>query len=61
MTYTGRTIYPDIELRYKTLSYDPELEEIPAVGPISDYLLFYDKLMKNDWDCDVLIYCEGPI
>lgn len=60
MTYTGRTIYPDIELRYKTLSYDPELEEIPAVGPISDYLLFYDELMRNDWDCDTLILCEGP-
>lgn len=60
MTYTGRTIYPDIELRYKTLSYDPELEEIPAVGPISDYLLFYDLLIKNRADCDTLIYCEGP-
>lgn len=60
MTYTGRTIYPDIELRYKTLSYDPELEEIPAVGPISDYLLFYDQLIENRADCDVLIFCEGP-
>lgn len=60
MTYTGRTIYPDIELRYKTLSYDPELAEIPAVGPISDYLLFYDLLMENEADCDVLLFCEGP-
>ena len=60
MTYTGRTIYPDVELRYKTLSYDPELEEHPAVGPISDYLLFYDKLMANKADCDTLIFCEGP-
>lgn len=60
MTYTGRTIYPDEELRYKTLSYDPELEEQPAVGPISDYLLFYDKLVANKADCDTLIYCEGP-
>jgi hypothetical protein len=60
MTYTGRTIYPDTLPRYKTLSYDPELEEIPAVGPISDYLLFYDLLMKNTADCDTLIYCEGP-
>lgn len=60
MTYTGRSVYPDEELRYKTLSYDPELEEKPAVGPISDYLLFYDKLLANKNDCDVLIYCEGP-
>jgi hypothetical protein len=60
MTYTGRTIYKDVELRYKTLSYDPELEEVPAVGPISDYLLFYDQLIDNKADCDTLIYCEGP-
>lgn len=60
MTYTGRTIYPDVELRYKTLSYDPELEEIPAVGPISEYLLFYDQLVVNYADCDTLILCEGP-
>jgi hypothetical protein len=60
MTYTGRTIYPDVELRYKTLSYDPELEEVPAVGPISDYLLFYDKLMANKADADTLVLCEGP-
>lgn len=60
MTYTGRTIYKDVELRYKTLSYDPELEEIPAVGPISDYLLWYDQLIDNKADCDTLIYCEGP-
>lgn len=60
MTYTGRTIYKDTELRYKTLSYDPELEEFPAVGPISDFLLFYDRLMKNANDCDTLIMCEGP-
>lgn len=60
MTYTGRTIYKDTELRYKTLSYDPELEEVPAVGPISDYLLFYDQLIENDHDCDTLVFCEGP-
>lgn len=60
MTYTGRTVYPDVELRYKTLSYDPELEEVPAVGPISDYLLFYDKLKKNKDDADTLVFCEGP-
>lgn len=60
MTYTGRTIYPDIELRYKTLSYDPELEEVPAFGPISDYLLFYDKLMANKHDADTVVFCEGP-
>ena len=60
MTYTGRTIYKDVDLRYKTLSYDPELEEVPAVGPISDYLLFYDRLKENKRDADTLIFCEGP-
>lgn len=60
ITYTGRTVYPDVELRYMTLSDDPELEEHPALGPISDYLLFFDKLKRNKRDCHTLIYCEGP-
>lgn len=60
VTWTGRTIYKDQELRYRTLSADPELEEHPAHGPINDYLLFFDELMRNEDGCDTLILCEGP-
>lgn len=60
VSYTGRTIYPDQELRYLTLSTDPEKDDPPAWGPINDYLLFYDQLIENADDCDTLILCEGP-
>lgn len=60
VTWTGRTIYKDQELRYRTLSADPEIEETPAHGPINDYLLFYDQLLENAEGCDTLILCEGP-
>lgn len=60
VTWTGRTIYPDQLPRYKTLSTDPEIVPFPAHGPINDYLLFYDELIKNDGDNDTLIIGEGP-
>jgi hypothetical protein len=60
VSYTGRSIYPDQDLRYLTLSTDEEKDDPPAWGPINDYLLFYDQLMTNKWDCDTLICCEGP-
>jgi hypothetical protein len=60
VSYTGRTIYPDQELRYLTLSTDAEKDDPPAWGPINDYLLFYDQLVENADDCDTLILCEGP-
>lgn len=60
VTWTGRTIYPDEELRYKTHSANPEWEDDPAHGPINDYLLFFDQLLENADDCDTLILCEGP-
>lgn len=60
VTWTGRTIYPDQELRYKTLSSDPEIEEVPAWGPITQYLLWYDDLLENVDDCDTLVLVEGP-
>jgi hypothetical protein len=60
VTWTGRTIYPDQELRYKTHSANPEFEDHPAHGPINDYLLFFDRLLENKWDCDTLVLCEGP-
>ena len=58
VSYTGRTIYPDQELRYLTLSTDPEKDDPPAWGPINDYLLFYDQLIENADDCDTLILCD---
>jgi len=60
MTWTGRTIYSQEELRYKTLSADPEIEEHPAHGPINNYLLWYDDIMANADDCHTLVLCEGP-
>lgn len=56
-TYTGRTVYPDVDLRYKTLSQDPEKEESPATGPISDFLLWHDDIADGG-ECLVLV--EGP-
>lgn len=60
VTWTGRSIYPDAVVRYKTLSPDPDIEEHPAHGPINDYLLFYDQLKENAGDNDTLIIGEGP-
>ena len=62
-TWTGRTISdnPDT-LRYKTLSADPEKakwEEMPvALGPINNYLLWWDFLLECD--AKTIILCEGP-
>lgn len=60
--WTGRTIYGQEELRYKTLSSDQEKAEYegydPAPAPISHYLLWYDKIV--DCDADTIILCEGP-
>jgi hypothetical protein len=61
-TWTGRSISPTATLRYKSLSPDPEKAESegvePAMGPISNYLLFYNLLWRTR--CDVLYLCEGP-
>lgn len=60
--YTGRTIFPTVPVRYKTLTNDPEKAEengeIPAPAPISDFLLFYDRLVETD--ADTIVLCEGP-
>jgi hypothetical protein len=60
VTWTGRSIYANEALRYKTLSADAELEEHPAVGPVNDYLLFYDDLVDNYDGSDTIVLCEGP-
>jgi len=63
MTWTGRTIYPSVELRYKTLSTDREKSEAEgmpqASGSITEYLLWHDDLLNSDADTIVLV--EGPM
>jgi hypothetical protein len=60
-SWTGRAIGHST-LRYKSLSPDPEKAESeglpPAMGPISDYLLFHNLIKKSD--ADTLYLCEGP-
>lgn len=58
VSWTGRTIHTDVDLRYKTLSTDPDVTEHPAAGPINDYLLWYDDLQEID--ADTLCFVEGP-
>lgn len=61
VAWTGRHI-GDSELRYKSLSIDEEKARSegyePAVGAISHYLLWWDRLQNVD--ADTLILCEGP-
>lgn len=60
--WTGRTIYKTVQARYSTLTDDPEKAyergETPAVAPISDFLLFYDRICKRA--ARTLVLCEGP-
>lgn len=62
VSYTGRSVLPDAKIRYKTLTADPEkareMGVKPAVGPINDYLLFYDDLMRSTSETVVVV--EGP-
>lgn len=62
LTWSARAIFPSMGLRYKVLSSDPEKARSegyePAVGPITNYLLFYDHIV--DCDASVLYICEGP-
>lgn len=61
VAWTGRHI-GDSELRYKTLSVDEEKATQegykPALGAVSHYLLWWDRLQNVD--ADTLIICEGP-
>lgn len=61
MTWTGRTVSPNAGLRYRTLSQDRDKAKRdghdPACGPITNYLLWYDELMR---DGDTIVLCEGP-
>lgn len=60
VNWTARAIGND-SLRYKTLSTNKEKAlpgDILGIGPISDYLLWYDDLM--DIECDTIMLMEGP-
>lgn len=63
ISWTGRTVYPSVDLRYKVLSPDVEKARRegmePAVGINTDYLLWYDDLMADD-DADTVVITEGP-
>lgn len=62
VSWTGRTISANEELRYRALSRDGERTKRegyePALGAISHFLLWYDLLMKAD--ADTLVLNEGP-
>jgi hypothetical protein len=59
VNWTARTISRRERLRYKTLSVEYDNRGAPAaVGPISNYLLWYDQL--TSWSRDTLVLCEGP-
>lgn len=66
VSWVGRTVYPSESehgKRYKVLSADPDKEEHPAVGPITDYLLWYDETRNgyNDFGrFDTIVLVEGP-
>lgn len=61
-TWTGRTISRNETLRYMTLSTKEEKARRegykPAIGKITDYLLWFDELMAID--ADTFIITEGP-
>jgi hypothetical protein len=58
VNWTGRTIYPNETLRYKTLTVDKDHATVCAVGNINKYLLWYDDLMEDDNHTIVVV--EGP-
>ena len=62
ITWTSRSIGRS-SLRYKTLSTDPEEADRegykPAHGPITDYLLWYD-IIRKEQKATTIIITEGP-
>lgn len=63
VTWTGRTIAPDIEPRYKTLSLDPEKakeEEVPVARANIKDCLFGEQDILTKMGRG-LIVCEGPL
>lgn len=62
VSWTGRTIWPSVEPRYKALTTDPDkarrMGVDAAVNPLPHYLLWYDFLRQADGR--TLYICEGP-
>jgi len=60
--WTGRTIHDTVKIRYSTLTDDAEKAEQrgerPAPAPISNFLLFYDLLVKTL--ANTIVLNEGP-
>lgn len=54
-TWTARSIYPDADIRYLTLSVNDETT--PAISVITENVLWYDRLRRGG---DTLVLCEGP-
>lgn len=62
VSWTGRAISRNETLRYKSLSHDYDKAHAsgynPAAGPIGNYLLWYDDLMKTN--AETIVLTEGP-
>lgn len=60
VSWTARTIQVGADLRYKALSDDPERSKPypPAIGKLTDFLLWRDHLMRTD--AATLVLVEGP-
>jgi hypothetical protein len=58
VNWTGRAINGDASLRYMTLSSREDAPPPRGIGPISNYLLWYDEL--QEWDAETLVVVEGP-
>lgn len=62
VTWVGRSISPNAELRYKRLTTDPEKAKKDgtpvAAGSTRGVLLWFDELMNSDADAIILV--EGP-
>lgn len=61
VSWTGRAVHDRTIPKYKTLSKDPHPEDRTApvaLGPISNYLLWYDKI--RDAKLHTFVLVEGP-
>lgn len=61
VSWTGRDVNGHSKIRYKSLSAEPnpnDKNEPIAIGPISDYFLWYDKILNGKFHTFILV--EGP-
>lgn len=67
VSWTGRSIYPMEENRYKSLTTNPEVAEKigmgPAVGPLNHFFLWYDWLTdaRAMSEAHTFVLVEGPL